>query len=234
MLDSINSAVYSVNSMKILDVPRSGSYGGITSSHNRFGQYVRNRRAPVQPIGSGRRAVIRSAFGAASSAFAGLTAEQQAAWDSYAADHPVTNSLGASVTLTGHQMYVAINTQLINIGSAQSAVPPVSDSVETPTGVELTLDASTPEFTVAFDAVPANTKFLVAASPQLSAGRRFTNTFTQFTIADAAATDAEISTDYSAFYGTLTAGRKVFAKVTPVNQYGVTGVPIIIPGKVVA
>ena len=66
--------------MKILDIPRSGSYAGITSSRNRFGQYVRNRRAPVQPIGTGRRAFIRSAFGNASTSWAGLTAEEQEAW----------------------------------------------------------------------------------------------------------------------------------------------------------
>ena len=35
--------------MKFLGDPRSGSYQGITSSRNRFGQYVRTRAMPVQP-----------------------------------------------------------------------------------------------------------------------------------------------------------------------------------------
>ena len=96
--------------MKILTAPSSGSIAGTTYSHNRAGQYTRNRRSPVQPVGTGRRGVIRAAFGAASSAWGALTPIVQANWTAYANGHPYTDSLGQSIKLTGHQMYVAVNT----------------------------------------------------------------------------------------------------------------------------
>ena len=113
---------------KVLDVPTSGSVGGVTHSHGRAGQYIRARRMPCQPVGSGRRGVIRAAFGAASGAWAGLTQTVQAAWTSYADSHPYSDSLGQSIKLTGHQMFVAINTMLLNCGAAVSSTIPVTDA----------------------------------------------------------------------------------------------------------
>src|SRR6516162_7143681 len=102
--------------MKFLGVPSSGSIAGTVFSHNRAGQYQRNRRAPVQPVGTGRRAFVRANFSAASTAWAALTAANQAAWIAFANSHPITDSLGQSITLTGQQMYVAVGAQLLNCG----------------------------------------------------------------------------------------------------------------------
>ena len=118
--------------MKVLTVPQSGSMQGTTASHNRAGQYLRSRRSPCQPVGTGRKAAQRSNFGGASSAWSGLTDAQRAAWSSYAAGKPVTDALGQSIPLTGQQMFVSINAQLLNCGQAISLVPPISTVVAVP------------------------------------------------------------------------------------------------------
>ena len=213
--------------MKFLDVPQSGSYAGFTHSHNRAGQYRRNRRSPVQPIGTGRRAFMRSAFGASSSAWAGLSVSQQAAWTSYAAGHPITDSLGQTVVLTGQQMYVTINAQLVNCGAAMVTAVPSSDTVYSPAPVAITATAGTPTLSVTWAAGDAASYALIAFSPQLSAGRTFTNRFWQAIAAGDGDSPYNGLTAYVAEFGVLSIGRKIFVKVTPVSGLGVTGVPVI-------
>lgn len=189
---------------------------------------MRNRRAPVQPVGTGRRAFIRAAFGSGSSAWTSLTSEQQLAWDSYASEHPITNSLGATVTLTGHQMYVAIYTQCVNCSIALPVVPPTDSSVWSPSAVEVEVSAAG-DFDVTWSGGPGDgSKLLVAVSPPMSSGRRFPAAYWQAVAQGADAGEADIASAYQAQFGTLTAATRISVKVTPVNSEGVTGVPITV------
>jgi hypothetical protein len=214
--------------MKILTSPSSGSIAGTTYSHNRAGQYTRNRRAPVQPVGTGRRGIIRSAFGAASSAWAALTPTVQNAWGAYANGHPYTDSLGQSIKLTGHQMYVAVNTQLLNVGLAQSSVIPVSDATIAPVVATFTaVHAGAITLTLAAGGIPADHVCIALSAPQ-SGGRSYCKTFWQQITCLANLVTAQIlTTAYTAQFGAIAAGQRIFYKLTPVNAYGVTGVPNI-------
>jgi hypothetical protein len=210
--------------MKILTSPSSGSIAGTTYSHNRAGQYVRNRRSPTQPVGTGRRGVIRAAFGAASTAWASLSQAVQAAWTSYAAGHPYSDSLGQSIKLTGHQMYVAINTMLINCGVPQSATIPVSDAV-----FSAQFTAFTAVHAGAITITPsglgaAGDHLLIALSAPQSGGRGFCKTFWQQTVVAGNVVAATVlTTAYVAQFGAVQAGQRIFYRLTPVNQYGVRG-----------
>ena len=214
--------------MKILDIPRSGSYAGVTSSKNRAGQYVRNRRSPCQPIGSGRRSFIRSAFGACSTAWSALTDAVRDSWIGYADGHPYTDRLGQSIKLTGHQMFVAINTQNLNTAVGIIPEPPVSDETEQPVlQVATNIHAST--FTLNDLSVQADGFVLLSFSPQCSPGRRTNGRWWQGSVVNDAATyPLDVSALYEAEFGARAAGQKIFIKATPVNQYGVTGTPVII------
>ena len=219
--------------MKFLGVPSSGSIAGTTSSHNRAGQYTRNRRAPVQPVGTGRRAFIRSSFSAASKAWQALTAANQMAWASYAASHPITDALGQSITLTGHQMFVSCATQLLNCGSALPTTPPASAAV---------FSAGVPTFTAVHAGAVTVTPvggggaadfLLIAFSAPVSGGVSFMKTFWQATHVAGNSVAAYVATTvYTAQFGAIQAGQKIFLKVTPVNQYGVAGTPNIISAVV--
>jgi hypothetical protein len=214
--------------MKILDIPRSGSYGGVTSSHNRAGQYVRNRRAPVQPVGTGRRAFIRAAFGGASAGYAALTSAQQAAWASFALSYPITDSLGQAIKLTGQQMFVAINTQLQNVGSAISTAPPASNAVFSEGAFAFTA-VHAGAITVTPAGAGGSTDFtLVAFSRPVTSGIGFMKTFWQaLHVAGNAVTPIVATSAYTAQFGAITAGQRIFCKLTPVAASGVTGTPVI-------
>jgi hypothetical protein len=206
---------------------------GTTFSHNRAGQYTRNRRAPVQPVGTGRRAFIKAAFGASSTAWAALSGANQAAWIAYANGHPVTDALGQSITLTGHQMFVAVATALQNVGQALPTIPPVSSAVTAPSASVFTVTHLGVITITLSGAGSASDFILIAFSAPVSAGVTFQKTFWQQThVAASSVGAATYGTAYVAQFGTIPAGSKVFLKLTPVNQYGVTGTPVILSAVV--
>lgn len=215
--------------MKFLDVPQSGSIAGTTHSHNRAGQYKRNRRAPVNSPGTGRRAAQRTAFGAASSAYAALTNAQRLAWDSFAAGHPVTDALGSSVTLTGHQMFVGVGSQNINIGNALPTVPPSSSSVMS-LGVVTAVATVSGGIVITQSLGDPDQWILVAVSRPLSPARTFMKTFWQALVVDGTVAPITVTkASYEGQFGTLIAGQKIMIKLTPVNGDGFTGTPLIFP-----
>lgn len=220
--------------MKILDVPRSGSYGGVTSSHNRAGQYVRNRRTPTNSP-TARRTTIRSALAAASSAFSFLTPTQQASWVAAADSHPITDKLGQSIKLTGHQLFVSINVQIQNTGSPIVNTPPPDFSVYSQSGASAGFSLAT-GLNITLSGTGGSSDFaLIALSRPVPGGRTFWATFTQQEVAGGDSGSVAITTAaYSGIFGSPVIGQKVFVKVTPVNQYGVTGVAVVVPAVVTA
>jgi hypothetical protein len=142
--------------------------------------------------------------------------------------YPVTDALGQSITLTGQQMCVAINTQLQNCGQAMNAVPPVSNAVAS-AGVPTFTVVSAGAITLTPTGLGAASDFLLYAfsSPQ-SSGTSFCKTFWQAGKVAGNSTAAIVATTpYHAQFGTPAVGNRVFIKATPVNQYGVTGTPYI-------
>jgi hypothetical protein len=227
------SLVKQKDQMKYLGAPQSGSQANTTASHNRAGQYYRNRRAPVQPVGTGRRAFIRAAFGAASTGWAGLAAANQAAWIAYANSHPITDALGQSITLTGQQMYVAIGTQLLNVGGALPTIPPVSSVVTSPVASVFTVTHLGVITVTLAGTGSAADWILMSFSAPVSAGVTFMKTFWQQThFAASSVGGATYGTAYVVQFGTIPLGSKVFMKLTPVNEYGVTGTPVVLTATV--
>ena len=212
--------------MKILQDPSSGSIAGKTHSHNRAGQYVRSRRMPVQPVGSGRRGVVRSNFAAASAAWAAIGSTLQLAWNNYAAGKPYSDALGQSIKLTGHQMFVAINSMLLNCGAAISTAVPVTDTVFAAGSSAFTALAGLSLSVTPTGLGLATDHLLIALSAPQSPGVGFCKTFWQWgKVAGNLTTATSLFTGYVAQFGSWSAGQRIFYKLTPVNQYGVAGTP---------
>lgn len=201
--------------MKILDVPQSGSLAGQTSSRNRFGQYRRSRATPVNPNTS-RQTAVRSYMALNSQAWQALSDSERASWQYFADAHPIVNSLGATVLLTGHQMFNAVQTRLMSAGLTTELVPPVDPLPEPPAlgAVLLNKDGnesadSVVPFTVT--PVPTATNLVLFCSPPVSAGRQFNGDFRFLLRANAAAVSpVNIDDEIVAKYGVPPEGKKVF------------------------
>lgn len=214
---------------KFLGAPTSGSVAGQTYSHNRAGQYIRNRRSPVQPQDTSRRGEVRGFLTTASAAFSALTHDQVEAWNTSAQGVVVTDSLGQSLTLTGHQLFVRINSQLLNLGQPMISDPPSDFSVFS-FAILSAVATDAPSFILTLDAaVPADSFLLIAASPQRRNGRSFENSFSQIMVADNADTAAiNIAAAYAARYPeALVAGNVIFLRIIAVSPTGVTSAPVI-------
>jgi hypothetical protein len=224
--------------MKYLDVPSSGSIADRTHSHNRSGQYTRNRRTPVQPVGSGRRAQVRSTFGAASTAWGVLTDMERAAWESFAPDHPVADSLGQSIVLTGHQMFIRVYATSLNVNLAAPLTPPADLALPDLSTIEFIPAVSSGANFSEFDG-PDGSIIAFALSRPVSPGRSFMKTFWQPHGADgyglATATLKAIDDSvYNAEFGAPAVGQRIFARLTPISADGWNGAPRIISAIVVA
>jgi len=95
---------------------RSGSIGGSTYSHNRYGAYIRNRSIPVNP-NTDRQVEMRNVIRGLTIAWQNtLTQFQRDWWDTYGDVVPWTNKFGDTVYLTGLSHYVRYNSVLVQSG----------------------------------------------------------------------------------------------------------------------
>ena len=112
----------------------SGSVGGVVASHNKGGQYLRNRSIPTNP-NSGQQQRARNDFSSASIGWRSLTSLQRAAWESYAAGTPVLNRLGESINVSGFNMYVRTNAFRLQCGAAVLAAAPTTPGASSLGGI---------------------------------------------------------------------------------------------------
>lgn len=215
--------------MKFLDVPRSGSYQGITSSRNRNGQYVRTRATPVQPRTAAQLSV-RAHQSTNAAAWRTLTATQRDGWQSLGLQMTRSDSLGQSQNLTGFQAYVSVNNLQLLVGNTVLSDPP---ALTTPSGLTTITPTITgggsPAFSVAFTPTPlgAAVRVIMRAGPQRSAGRAFESDFRVMLIgAAASASPSNLLTAYQAKFGTPITGGRIFISGS-VYSGGFESVPFI-------
>lgn len=104
----------------------SGSLAGSTFSRNRGGAYIRTRSVPTNP-GSAFQSAVRAFMADLTSAWGDtLTPAQRAAWDLYATNVPMTDTLGEPRNVGGIGMYCRSN-----IARLQAALDRVDDAPST-------------------------------------------------------------------------------------------------------
>lgn len=203
--------------MKILDVPQSGSQANTVASRNRYGQYWRTRAVPTQPR-TAAQVAQRSRLAVLSAGWAALSEAQRNAWDAYALAHPRTDSLGQSVTITGHQAYIGVNTLNLLAGAVVQSAVPTGAAVATPE-VTVTVGTAAGLSVTINSEVTGDGVVIVKVSPPQSQGRNFcgdlrvVNTLSGPAALDPVLTAAQLT----AKYGTLVAGQKFFVRVQTVD-----------------
>jgi len=218
--------------MKIIDIPRSGSFADKTSSRNRGGQYVRNRRAPSQPLGTGRRALVRGNFSAASNAWSALSDQQRAGWIAFAASYPYIDSLGQTIFLTGHQLFVSANSQLLNCGQPINTAAPLSATQDAISNITIDVNGE-PEFIVTHVGGSAGRYLIIQTAAAVSPGRSRPAAWWQAIVTPANTLSVDIQDQYAPEFGSFMDGMRYFVRVTPVNEYGLTGASQIVTGLAV-
>ena len=188
--------------MKLLTVPSSGSIAGTTYSHNRFGQYTRNRVTPSNSAGSGRRATVRGFLATSAAAWATLSDQQRGAWSGYAASRPRTDRLGSRQVLSGFAAYQSINCERLNVGLSLATLPPASDDVWRVKLTAFSIHRATGALITSWTAGPSGSYLCRAFSPPRSAGASYNSRFWQMNVIAATTGGA---TGYSLYTGRVRA-----------------------------
>lgn len=101
----------------------SGSLASNTFSHNRGGQYIRQRAVPTNPQTSFQQ-VVRNAVASLTAQWGALTAAQRTAWDTYALNVPLVDTLGEARNAGGIGQYIRSNTPRLQDGRARIDTAP--------------------------------------------------------------------------------------------------------------
>ena len=128
----------------------SGSLAGATFSHNKGGQYIRQRTIPVNPNTTLQQAV-RSIFATLSIAWVQtLTAAQRVLWKTYADNVPLINVLGDSIFITELAMYSRSNVPRLQAALTRVDDGPTTFSLAQMTNPSATAAAATDLLSVTF------------------------------------------------------------------------------------
>jgi len=130
----------------------SGSIGGTTYSHNRYGAYKRNRSVPVNP-NTDRQVAIRNILRNLAIAWGQtLTQTQRDAWTVYAANVPWVNHLGQPINLTGEAHYIRSNAPRVQAGLPRvDDGPTIFELAQAEASLACTGSEATQVFTLTFD-----------------------------------------------------------------------------------
>jgi hypothetical protein len=189
----------------------SGSISGTVYSHNRYGAYIRNRSKPI--VATSEKAMNQKGiFGAMSRLWSGLTEAQKTAWKTYADNHPVTDSLGVSQTLSSQAWFQKCNVALSAWGFSPILDPPSAAAPSTSPLVTPTYTA-TPE---ALKVTPTGTlsaseALVLYVAKKASAGVTYVqNQLKSIGVSSLhLATAWTITTEYETTIGTITLGDNI-------------------------
>lgn len=196
-----------------------GKLNGTVFSKNRGGSYTRTKVTPSNPQ-SVAQTVVRQRLAAFSAGFRALTAAQILAWNNAVSDFLGTNVFGDTVTPTGLQLYVKINSNLAAIGVAPLSDPPspTALSVLTATIASLTNAA----FTVSLASITTDETYVIEATAPVSPGRTFLKNeyrvITTVAGTGVAIPAQNIFAAYSTKFGAPVTGQRVGLRVKVIHE----------------
>jgi hypothetical protein len=202
----------------------SGSQGGTTFSHNRYGPYTRNRAIPV--ISTTPAALnAKARMATASQAWQLLTAAQRLSWNAWAQANPIVDTLGFSQVLAGNAAYNSLNILLSQAGDTAISVPPIGTPPIALTSMTLTADIGVGTTDIAFTATPlaAGVRLVIRAAVLNSPAINYVTD--KLRIINISAAGLASSIDYQvaieAVFGALVVGQTVHVLVNTLD--GATG-----------
>lgn len=147
-----------------------GKLNGTVFSKNRGGSYVRTKVTPSNPQTTAQT-IVRQRLASFSASFRALTAAQILSWNNAVGDFLTTNIFGDTVTPSGLQLFVKINSNLAAIGQVPLDVPPSPGALSPLTQHIVALTVATA--TVALGSITDDEYYVIEATAPVSPGRLF-------------------------------------------------------------
>lgn len=217
-----------------------GTIAATTYSKNKGGAILRNRVTPINRR-STNQTQRRQILAALASAWRSLSQANRDSWNNASPNFPQSDNLGQTIFLTGEQLYVRCNANLILTGNAQITSAPAPTSFDVLAFTSLTATADDGAISLAFTpTVPTGFEMVVRATPPISPGVSFVpQSKFRFlsSIAPAATSPQDIAAAYAAVFGAITGAtdQKIFVEMFLVEQAsGLAGIPVRGVGVILA
>jgi hypothetical protein len=198
----------------------SGSVGGMTYSHNRYGTYARRRATPTK-VTSEKAESAKQFMTTLSRDWSTVSAANRLAWGIWAQNNPVMDRLGDRQVLSGNAAYMRLNNLLAQYGTAVIESPPVGLAPVGLTSMTLSADLGVGGFHIDFTPTPigANEKLLLWAAVTGSATQNYVENKYRLIAASAAAQATEWACYgiISARLGTMVVGNNVHVRCQVFN-----------------
>lgn len=197
-----------------------GKLGGHVASKNRGGSYFRTKVTPSNPQ-TVFQSTARNRLTAFSQGWRGLTQTQRNSWNSAVSNYTSTDIFGDIKKPSGSNLYVKLNANLDRIAVAAIDNPPLPQAVEPVLTVSAAAAVGAGQFDVVFTPapVPADVKFVIRATAQVSPGRNYLkNEFRDLhVIGPGAPSPQDMSAQYAARFGDIIEGQKIGVSIIPIN-----------------
>lgn len=195
----------------------SGKIGGTVHARNKGGAYMRSFAVPTNPQTTAQ-SLVRSRLSSLAQQFRTLGQEAISAWNAAAANFPSVDVFGDVRTLSGSQLFVGINSNILNGGGTVITSPPTPQGATGLESLELAIAVGTSDATLTFgpDPIPAGHALVIEATQPLSPGiSNAKNKFRKIGVLAAATASGEnVWDDYTAKFGAPSAGTKVFVRAS--------------------
>lgn len=214
----------------------SGSYASNTFSHNRGGQYIRQRAVPVNPASAFQVAIRNIVANLTSRWNQTLTAAQRAAWDTYAANVPLLDTLGEPRNAGGLGQFCRANVPRIQNSVAVLDDAPTNFNLGSFTNPTISaLTASSDTIAIAFTNTDAwasavgGYMYLYASRPQNASINYFKGPYRTMGKISGAATPPTSPASFSAPFP-FAAGNKIFIQLRVQQTDGRLSAPFRLGG----
>lgn len=197
-----------------------GKIGGTVFSRNTYGAYIRTKVTPINPSSTYQQGV-RTFMSECSQAWRSLSDDQRRSFNLGTVNWNNTDIFGDQNKLSGFNLFMKLNRNLLEIGEAKITTCPVPDAIVNFTSLSVVADTTggTMDITWTPTPTPANQHVIVYMTPPISAGVDFVKSeYRKVLIWPAAvASPQNIGGMYIPRFGALPpAGEKVFVRFLPI------------------
>jgi hypothetical protein len=197
-----------------------GKLNGSVFSKNRGGAYLRTKVTPVNPNTSAQ-SLVRATLASISATWRTLTQLERDAWNSAVSSFTYTDIFGDIKTPSGINLYNKLNLNLATISATAITTPPVASSTGYVSSLSFVPDSVTPDMLVTYTKVDigAPQKIVIEATAQCSMGINFAKSAYRIieVLPGNTLTGFDIYTNYTARFGALVPGQKIFIRIKAVN-----------------
>ena len=196
-----------------------GKLGGNILAQNKAGKHIKNNKKYSQRSSDDQKRA-QAIYAGNSFAWRQLSEAFQDAWRNAAADWKLTNRFGDIMKLSGQQLFIKANNNILKVGGARITVPPTKVAVSAITQLQLIIcDGVVFVHYEASNALPNEVLLIEFTDPMYKSVKYIKDRFRKLqTTTNLGSGELDLNVEYYAKFGVPANGKKINARAQIVNS----------------